>query len=258
MKAAIFNIHDVAVFLLALECAMLALLFSVYRSVNASRLLLALFLFFNALIALDNLIFWSEEVRHRMFDAFPDIFFLLGLVVFLEGPVLYWFTRSVTGGKIPFRPAEAWHLLPAVAVLFYLYFVYYRHPLHIQRELVLEFGIFEAPGIYFSLFITAQRLVVIVYGALCLHRLKSGRSNGGPASAWLRLLITGFLLIWIWAFLAHLVGMHTSGVVSDMMGISVNYLILILVNILLFYSFIHPGIIANLGTETGSIKSGAV
>jgi hypothetical protein len=251
MKTAIFNIHDVAVFLLALECAMLALLFSVYRSVNAGRLLLALFLFFNALIALDNLIFWSEEVRHRMFDAFPDIFFLLGLVVFLEGPILYWFTRSVTGGKIPFRPAEAWHLLPAVAVLFYLYFVYYRHPLHIQRELVLEFGIFEAPGIYFS-------LVVIVYGALCLHRLKSSHSNGGPAFAWLRLLIMGFLLIWIWAFLAHLVGMHTSGVVSDMMGISVNYLILILVNILLFYSFIHPEIIANLGTEAGSIKSGGV
>lgn len=252
MKTAIFNIHDVALFLLAAECAMLALLFSIFRSVNASRLLLALFLFFNALIALDTLIFWGEEVRYRMFDAFPNIFFLLGLAVFLEGPVLYWFTRSVTGGEFLFRPVDALHLLPAVAAPLYLYFVYYRHPLPVQHELVLEFGIFHAP--YFSLFVTAQRLVVIVYGVLCVLRLtglKDNHPGGGMALAWLRLLIGGFLLVWMCAFMAHLVGLYAPGAISDIMGISGNYLILILLNILLFYSFIHPEIIADLGVEEG-------
>lgn len=252
MKTAIFNIHDVALFLLALECSMLAMLFSVYRSVNLSRLLLALFLFFNALIALDTLIFWGEEVRYRMFDAFPNIFFLLGLAVFLEGPVLYWFTRSVTGGRFLFRPVDALHLLPAVAAPLYLYFVYYRYPVHIQHELVLDFGIFNAPGTYFSLFVTAQRLVVIVYGVLCVLRLaglKNDYPNGRAAFAWLRLLIGGFLLVWMWAFMAHLVGVYAPGALSDVMGISGNYLILILINMLLFYSFIHPEIIAGLGVD---------
>lgn len=258
MKAVVFNIHDVALFLLAIECAMLALLFSIYRSVNFSRLLLALFLFFNALIALDSLIFWGEEVRYRMFEVFPNIFFLLGLAVFLEGPVLYWFTRAMTDGNFSFKPVQALHLLPAIAAPLYLYFVYYRHPLQVQRELILEFQIFNVPAIHFSLFVTAQKLIVIAYGMLCLLRLgryratlKNDYSRNRVGFVWLRLLIGGFLLAWTWVFVAHLVGMHAPGVLSDVMGILGNYLVLILVNILLFYSFIHPEIIANLGAKGG-------
>jgi AraC-like DNA-binding protein len=39
------------------------------------------------------------------------------------------------------------------------------------------------------------------------------------------------------------------GVVSDIMGISGNYLILILVNMLLFYSIIHPEVLENFGAD---------
>jgi AraC-like DNA-binding protein len=47
--------------------------------------------------------------------------------------------------------------------------------------------------------------------------------------------------------MAHLVGMQASGDISDMMGIFGNYLILTLVNVLLFYSLLHPEILASLG-----------
>jgi AraC-like DNA-binding protein len=80
--------------------------------------------------------------------------------------------------------------------------------------------------------------------------LKNNYSNERTDLAWLQLLTGGFLLAWTWIFAVHLVGLHNpSGAVSDIMGISGNYLILVLVNILLFYSFIHPEILDNFGAE---------
>ena len=255
MKTTVFNIHDVALLLLAVECGMLAILLLLHRSVAPSRLLLALFLFINGLIALDSLIFWGEEVRYQMFDLSPDIFFLLGLAIFFEGPVLYWFIRSMTGADFSFKPSDALHLLPAAVAPVYLYFVYYRHPEPVQRALILDFQIFNTPDIYFYLFVTIQKIIVIVYGVACLLRLvgygimlKNNYSNERSDFGWLQLLVGGFLLVWTWIFMAHLVGMQAPGKISDMMGIFGNYLILTLVNVLLFYCFLHPEILASLGT----------
>lgn len=256
MKAVIFNIHDVALLLLAIECGMLAILLLFMRrgGITTRRLLLALFLVLNALAALDALIFWGEEVRYRVFDVFPDIFFLFGLAVFLEGPVLYWFTRSMVARNFSFSPADALHLLPAVAAPVFLYFAYYRHPGHVQRDLILNFQIFQVP--YFNLFVTAQKIIVIVYGVICLLRLagygimlKNNYSNDRVDFEWLQLLVGGFLAVWTWVFMVHLVGMHTDTGAGDLMGILGIYLLLVLVNVLLFYSLIRPEVLASLGTE---------
>jgi hypothetical protein len=258
MKTVVFNIHDVALLLLAAECAMLAILLLVHRRVTDSRLLLAIFLFLNGLIALDVIIFWGDEVRYRMFDISPDIFFLFGLAVFLEGPVLYWFTRSMTGRDFSLSPTDTLHVLPAIAAPLYLYFVYYHQPEHIQHGLVLDFQIFQAP--YFKMFVTAQKMLVIIYGVACLLRLivfrKHGYFTGRTRFAWLQLLIFGFLLVWIWVFIAHLVGMQAPGKLSDFMGISGNYLILLLINALLFYGLVHPEVFTGLGTEAERGSSG--
>ncbi|HEX5056187.1 MAG TPA: AraC family transcriptional regulator [Gammaproteobacteria bacterium] len=254
MKTTVFNIHDVALLLLAVECGMLAILLLLHRSVTPSRLLLALFLFLNGLIALDSLIFWGEEVRYQMFDLSPNIFFVLGLAIFLEGPVLYWFIRSMTGADFSFRPPDTMHLLPAAVAPLYLYCVYYRKPEAIQRALILDFQIFSAPDIHFGLFVTAQKIIVIIYGVACLLRLvgygvmlKNNYSGERPNFGWLQLLVSGLLLVWTWIFMAHVVGMQAPGDISDMMGIFGNYLILTLVNVLLFYIFLHPEILASLG-----------
>jgi hypothetical protein len=256
MKTVVFNIHDVALLLLAAECAMLAIFLMVHRRVSISPLLLALFTFLIGLTALDNLIFWGAEVRRQMFDAFPGMFFLLGLAVFLQGPVLYWFTRSMVGRDFTFRLHDTLHLLPAIAAPLYLYFVYYSQPEHIQRELVLDYQIFQVP--YFSVFVTAQKIIVLIYGVACLLRFtgygqgqKNNYSNDGADFAWLRLLIGGFLWTWSWIFAAHLIGMHVPGNVSDLMGIVGNYLVLILINFLLFYILIHPEVLARLWGGSG-------
>jgi hypothetical protein len=256
MKSVVFNIHDVVLLLLAAECAMLAIFLLVHRRVTISPLLLAMFAFLNGMIALDTLIFWGAEVRRQMFDAFPDMFFLLGLGVFFEGPVLYWFTRSMLGRDFSFRLPDTLHLLPAIAAPAYLYFVYYSQPEDIQRALVLDFQIFQVP--FYHVFVTAQKIIVIIYGMASLLRLrkhamtlKDNYVNDGADFAWLRLLIVCFLLAWLWNFLAHLAGMYAGGGLSDLMGILGNYLVLVLINVLLFYILVHPEVLARLWGGSG-------
>jgi AraC-like DNA-binding protein len=239
-------------------CCMLAALFLLRRdSRSVSHYLLALFLVLNALAAFDTLIFWGDEVRNRVFDISPNIFFLFAFAIFLEGPVLFWYVRSLTHKHSSFRPVDVLHLIPALAVPVYLYLIYYRYPLDTKRELILDFHILGAQGAYFTMFLTVQKVWVIIYGVLCLLQvsgygimLKNNFSNERTDLAWLRLLSGGFLLVWIWIFAAHLVGLHTSGgAISDIMGISGNYLLLILVSTLLCYSVVHPEVLENFGAD---------
>jgi AraC-like DNA-binding protein len=258
MKSTIFNIHDIVLLLVVCECAMLAALF-LFRSESRSisHYLLAAFLVLNALAALDTLIFWGDEVRHRVFDISPDIFFVFAFALFLEGPVLFWYVRSLTHKGSLFRPVDVLHLLPALAVPVYLYLVYYRYPVDIKHELILDFHILGAEGAYFTLFLTVQKVWVIIYGVMCLLQvsgygimLKNNFSNERMDLAWLKLLSGGFLLVWVWIFAAHLVGFHTPGEpIGDIMGIAGNYLLLILVSILLWYSVVHPEVLENFGAD---------
>jgi AraC-like DNA-binding protein len=258
MKSTVFNVHDIVLLLIIGACCMLAALFLLRRdSKSISHYLLAVFLLLNALIALDTLIFWGDEVRYLVFDISPNIFFLFSFSFFLEGPVLFWCVRSLTHKDFIFRPVDALHLIPAMAVPVYLYFVYYRYPLDVKRDLILDFHILGADEAYFTMFLTVQKVFVIIYGVMCLLQvtsysimLKNNFSNERTDLAWLRLLAGGFLLVWTWIFAAHLVGLHDPGrAVSDVMGISGNYLVLVMVSTLVFYSFMHPEIRENFGAE---------
>jgi AraC-like DNA-binding protein len=258
MKSTVFNIHDIVLLLVIIECLMLAALFLARRdSKSLSHYLLAVFLLLNALAALDTLIFWGDEVRYRVFDISPNLFFLFASAIFLQGPALFWCVRSLTRKDFIFRPVETLHLLPATAVPVYLYIVYYRHPLEVKRDLILDFHILGAEDAYFTMFLTVQKVFVIVYGVMCLLQLvgysimlKNNFSNKRTDLAWLQLLTGGFLFVWTWIFAAHLVGLHDPGrAVSDVMGISGNYLVLVLISTLVFYSFMHPEIRENFGAE---------
>jgi AraC-like DNA-binding protein len=258
VKTVIFNIHDVALLLIAGECSMLAILFLVHRGAKStSHLLLAIFLILNALIALDTLILWGEEVRYLAFGISPNIFFLFGFAFFLAGPVLYWYTKSLLYKDFMFKPVDALHLLPTLFTPLYFYFIYHRFPPGIQRELALNFRFYEIPDGYYNLFVHAQKIFVVIYGVMCLYQLlryrimlKDNYSNIERIDfAWLQLLIGGFLLAWIWILATHVVGLHMPVHVSDMMGIFGNYLIFILINILVFYSLIYSNVFEGVNTD---------
>lgn len=258
MKAVIFNIHDVALLLIAGECSILAVLFLAHRGVrHLSHPLLAVFLILNVLIALDTLAYWGEAVRYRVFDISPNLFFLFGFAYFLEGPVLYWYTRSMIYNDFSLRPRDALHLLPAIAAQVYLYFAYHRYPADIQSDLVLGFQIFNSTNGYHVIFVTAQKSFVVVYGVICLFQLARYRALLKDSYSsieridfvWLHLLIGGFLLAWIWSLVTHVFGLYIPVGVSDMMGIISNYMTLVLINVLVFYTLVYSGVFEGISQD---------
>lgn len=264
MKAVIFNIHDVALLLIAGECSILALLFLAHRSARPlSHLLLAVFLILNVLIAIDTLIYWGEAIRYRVFDILPNLFFLFGFAYFLEGPALYWYTRSMIYKDFSFRRVDVLHLLPAVAAQAYLYFAYHRYPASVQSDLVLSFQIFSTTGGYHDIFVTAQRSVVVVYGAVCLFQLFRYRTLLKDSYSsiekidfvWLHLLTGGFLLTWIWSLVTHVFGLYWPGDTSDIMGIIGNYATFILINILTFYTLMYSGVFEGISQDARHSRS---
>lgn len=259
----LFNVHDVTLLLIVGECSMLALFFLVHRgSRPVSHLLLSAFLLLNALIALHTLIVWGDAVRFRVFEFSPYIFFAFSFAFFLQGPVLYWYTRSLIYKDFRFVATDWLHLIPTLLTPVYLYFVYYRHSPELKSWLALESGIYQAHG--YNLFVHMQKAVVVVYGVMCLYQLhryrnllKHNYSNIEKIDFnWLLLLIGGFLVAWLWVLITHIVGFFEFFQLGDILGIVGNYLIFILINALIFYSLTYSGTFEGISSATGKPDDG--
>jgi AraC-like DNA-binding protein len=257
MDTPVFNIHDLALLLTIGECGLLAVLFLVHRgSKPLSHLLLAGFLILNAMIALHTIILWGEAIRFKIFDVSENIFFIFSFAFFLQGPVLYWYTKSIVYKDFAFKRWDIAHLIPTFLTPVYLYYVYYRHTLEIKRGLALDFKIYGTYDWNFNWFVHAQKTIIVIYGALCLYQIfkyrkliKHNYSNTESIDlGWLMLLVSGFLFTWLWILVTHLIGYAHFYDIGGVMGVIGNYFTCILINILVFYSLVN---LANIeGIET--------
>ncbi|MFD1217421.1 helix-turn-helix domain-containing protein [Microbulbifer celer] len=255
MNGIVFNFHDVVLLFIAGECGLLAILFLACRGINPrAHTLLAMFLIFNMLVAVDTLMYWGEAFRYWVFHLSPDLFFLFGFAYFLQGPALYFYVRLMTSRNFSFRRTHILHLLPAIAAQLYLYFAYHRHPEDIQGELVLSLKIFNFTSGYHDIFLTTQKSIVVAYGIACFFTISRGcdlfkrqrSKNRGTLLVWLYLLVGGFLLVWFWGLITHIFGIYRPSGASDMMGVTGNYMTVVLTNVLVFYSLLSSGVFGGL------------
>jgi len=241
MRAVLFNIHDVALIVTVIACALLGFKqFGGWSRPKRSGALFGLFLTANALVALNALILWAEPVRHTVFTALPYLYFFLGAANFLLGPLLYWQLKTHLNPEFRLGPAQFAHLVPALLALAYLYAECFRFPHEVQRDLLLNLQLYQQPGSYYNDFISLSKLLPLGYGLLCLgvilrHALASGRRISEEGIQFDQLYIVGgFTSIWLWAAITHFVGVLRPGDISDLMGIVGNYLKLALLVVLLY------------------------
>ncbi len=248
MNAVLFNIHDVALLLRVGECTMLAVLFLAHRgSKPYSNSLLALFLLLNAMIALHLLILWGEAFRFLAFEFSPNVFFIFNFAYFLEGPILFWYIRSVIYTDFKLVPTDILHLIPAAATPALLYFLYYRRPIEIKEGIALNFKDYGATEPLFDWLVYPEKIVIVVYGVACLYQLfkyrKLLKQNYSDIEridlTWLVLLIGGFMASWVCFLAAHLFGTFQFSRVGEGLAVIANYVLFILINTLIFYSLIY-------------------
>ena len=248
MNAVVFNIHDVALLLRVGECGMLAVLFFAHRgSKPYSNLLLAAFLLLNAMIALHILILWGEAFRFLAFEFNPNVFFIFNFAYFLEGPILYWYTRSLIYKDFKFVAKDALHLVPAAATPVLVYFLYYRHPIEIKEAIALNFQDYGASEPLFGWLVHPEKIVIVLYGIASLYqlfqyrqRLKQNYSDIERIDlTWLVLLIGGFMASWVCFLLAHIFGVFDYAKIGEGLAVFANYVLFVFISTLIFYSLIY-------------------
>lgn len=232
MKTILFNIHDLVLLSVLVLCGLLAL-GNVKNGAlkNPSKHLLIAFFALNGMIALDTLVFWGEGVRYAAFGLSPWLLTAFSFATFAFGPILYCMIRSEMSSRARPRWLLLVHLLPAIATPFYLYWVCYRFPIDIQRDLLLNLSVYSIPEAHFSAFIALKKLSPVVYGVLSLALFYQGKNKLPELSADIRqlwYLTLGFSLVKTWMLITHLCGVWLPMVYSDFMGIFGNYMTLIL------------------------------
>lgn len=247
MKAVLFNIHDVALIVTVVACALLGSRHIVgWSRPQPSGYFFGLFLAVIALVSINTLILWAEPIRHPVFAVVPYLYLILGVVAFFMGPLLYWQLKAHVTPGWRFGPKQCLHLIPALLALVYLYIECFRFPHVVQRDLLLNLQLYQKPNAFYGDFVTLKKLLPVVYGALCMRVLLRQSGPGAERSvdrATTRdqlYIVGGFTAVWLWAAITHFFGTFRPGDISDVMGIAGNYLNLGLIVFLLYRGSSKP------------------
>lgn len=261
MESVVFNTHDVVLLMTAYQCILYAiLLMALSHEQMPKNLFLALFLLSWAAIPLDILINFGAEFRNVALEISPNLFYIFGFAYWLEGPLLLWYTRSAIYRNYRPKKHEWLYLLPFIVYVCYEIFFYYS--LSAPEKLSLQQGYDLATAPKYMNYVTFFREVFrLAFGIACLVEIRRYRATIRDTFSdirsidfsWLNLLVMGFLVLRILAFVVAtmILGSIHFGLDMDFssMGLTANYLAFILISMLIFFSLKHSSLIGGVNEE---------
>lgn len=247
MQKHIFNIHDVILFMTVAECILLVIFQAILPVKNqlANRLL-SIFLLSIAITSLCIMVLWNDDVS--LFPVFDEhlLPYFLVIAQLLKGPMLLFYVISLTEDAFQFTRKHLYHLAPIVLALTWLLVFHidssdlrFKTPSQTESERQLANGVWHFIKImpFFYALAAVNRVRLYRIG---LHNQYSNFSPTEPS--WLNMLSLGFLFTWSFSILVHVVA-NTLAVnapqISDLFGITENYIIFILINALFINSVVH-------------------
>ena len=246
IELTLFNINDITVIFGGFLSLVLALLLACQRHEGRIKkrywMLLAAFFMLSVFLAVDTLMYWNINIRTFLSSVSTDFFFLFGFAFFLQGPLLYWFTRAAIYRNFSLKAYDALHLIPALAYPFYVYAIYHQYDHDAKLRYVYDWSLVTSDP-YFEGLVWAQRITVFFYSVLCVlqlyryvRRLKSTHFSLNQVDLqWLKLLLIGFLCVNAWVVLTLLESRFTSLGFDSPMGIAESYIRFIYVSVLIVY-----------------------
>jgi AraC-like DNA-binding protein len=170
--------------------------------------------------------------------------------VYLAAPMLFFYVKSMVSPGFRFRGNDLVHFIPLA--LFPLYIMtLYSNLTPEERVLgITQYGLlFNNP--VFQVHLWVRHLLYVAYGMGCFYllfryknQLKQRFSNIEKIDLfWLQMLIGGFLMIWVWVFIAYLLTLvNSSQWIGNLIGIFGNVFNFVFVNALVLYSMAHTTI----------------
>jgi AraC-like DNA-binding protein len=194
----VFDILDIIGILTAFQLLLLAFfLINHQKGKKLSHKILALFLFANALYILDYL-----QFHLRLYHRFPHLIGIGFLFIFMFGPLLFFYTRSLVVRKFSFKRSDLLHLLPFALLWISMILHFYVHDAATKLELIAAHKVFSVGKL--NLFDVAHT-IILGYMITTLSILRKFRrelklhffSIEHPNLSWLRLVLYGFLFMWL-------------------------------------------------------------
>ena len=243
MKTNFLNIHDLVLVLTAVECCVLAVLLNLLpaKQVQPRRILSGFFLLI-ALVLTTTLIVWNGDLKTTPINHSPFIITILSACLLLQGPVLYFYMRSLSQEIVLLRWRNLIHLLPAcIAVILLVVFDIDS----VEWQPATELGGAEHAAVAFVWALV--KLLPLGYIIACViaeYKLRDNLKHlyADISISELKLadvVLAGFCLHWLWSLLAYLLEGWVSASVSDTLGIIDNYLTVMLVNGLFVFGLIN-------------------
>lgn len=252
MNETLFNFHDVLMVLTAFECFLFALLLAATnKEKNASTWFLVGFLMCHFFIPLHELTFWGEQFRIWLLEKSPNLFFWGSHAYFLDGPLLYFFVKSLLFRDFKLRKEHVWHLVPVFTYFVAMVVIFYSRNYETQYWLIKSQHIaYSAPYLYLE---AAGRYIRFAYSLFCfslvftyhqqLQHVYANLKLGDVA--WLKIMLSCFALLFAWD--AILLTIKLVELAEDffnlnllnIVGLSGYYLNFIVVNVLIFLRFIY-------------------
>lgn len=250
MDTVLFNFHDLVLILTAFECLLFALLLSASNKEKAvSTFFFIGFLTCHIFIPMHELTFWGKQFRIWMLDISPNLFFMGSYAYFLDGPLLYFFVRSLLYKDFKFKRVHLLHALPVLLFFVHMVTSFYLQPYDERHRLIETQHIaYSSPYLYFD---AAGRYMRLVYAVLCFvlvfnygEKLKHVFANLNKRDlAWLKLMLVSFLVLFSWEAILLTIKLH--GLATDdfsmdllnIFGLSGYYLTFAVLNILIFLKF---------------------
>jgi hypothetical protein len=123
MKTNFLNIHDFVLLLTSLECLFLAVLLKILPSKRIQpRSILASFFILVALVLTSTVVVWNGDLKGVAINHSPYVVAVLAGCLLLEGPVLFFYLRSLSKKIHVMRWRNLIHLVPAILAIFTVIF----------------------------------------------------------------------------------------------------------------------------------------
>ncbi|NQD37325.1 AraC family transcriptional regulator [Permianibacter sp. IMCC34836] len=251
----LFNLHDVMQFITIYQCVLFALFLWLFRSKRRGNVLLALFLFAQAAIPLDNLIMYGTAFRQWAIDFSPNIFYLFGHAYWLEAPLLLLYVRAMIYRDYRIKRSDWLLFLPFVAYVLFEVVNYYRLDYAAKVVILQGYDTFAPPKLTLSVGFLRE-LFRIVCGILALIELLRYQKRIKDEFAdiekidltWLKILVLGFLAVRMDSMFVSTTLISSFapslGIDLDFWGLAADYAAMLLVSALIFFSMGHSQVFA--------------
>ena len=243
MKTNFLNIHDLVLVVTAVECSVLAVLLNLLPAKHIQpRRILAGFFVLIALVLTTTLIVWNGDLKAAAINHTPFVVSILAACLLLQGPVLYFYLRSLSQEIKLLQWRNLVHAIPALLATILL-FAFDINSLEWQPSTDLV-GAENAVVASIWALVKLSPLGYIIACFIAEYKLRENLRElySDIAMSELKLadvVLAGFCIHWLWSLLAYLLEGVVSAAVSDSLGIIDNYLTVILVNGLFVFGLIN-------------------